>query len=129
MVVLGEGGKYLSVDVVQPGDTVEFLNEGEWIENTKFPYPDGNPRQDFVMKVGYNGESYLVRINKFSKDELLPVYGRDTAKWVGKKARISIENYRSLNKKGIILTPIKEDIAAAQKEKEREEIQSRWDEA
>ena len=109
MVKLNQSGNYLKPDDVKDGDLVTFKTEGEWIESRKYTYPDGNPRSDFVITVDYKGEERSLRVNKVSRDELIPAYGNDTTLWVGKQAKITIENYRSLNTKGIILLPFKQD--------------------
>jgi len=106
MVKLSSGGNYLKVENVSEGDLVVFKDEGEWVESTKYTYDDGNPKSAFVIKVDHKGSEYNLRLGKFSRDEIIPVYGDDTKDWVGKEAKIHIENYRSLNKKGIILSPI-----------------------
>ena len=118
MAVLGQGGNYLKTDQVAEGDVLTFKDEGTWVES-KFAYPDGNPKQEFIMGVEHKGQNYSMRIGKFSQEELIPVYGKDTAKWVGRKAKITIETYRSLNKKGIILKPYED--------KEAKEEQEAWD--
>ena len=107
MVMLNQGGDYLKVEHVQDGDVIQFVDEGTWVES-KFTYPDGNPKQEFVIRAAYKGNEYNVRVGKFSRDELIPVYGTDTSKWIGRKARVKIETYRSLNKKGLILSPVDE---------------------
>lgn len=106
MVKLGQTGNWLRVDAVKAGDVITIKNEGEWVENDKFPYPDGNPKQNFVIGVEYKGQAFKVRLNKFSRDEIVPVYGNDTAEWIGKSLKIGIENYRSLGKKGFIFSPV-----------------------
>jgi hypothetical protein len=121
MVMLNQSGKYLKVDDVRDGDLIIFKDEGSWVESTKYTYEDGNPKQDFVMKIEHKGNDYLLRINKYSRDEIVPVYGQDTKDWVGKQAKIAIENYRSLNKKGIVLTPIKAESETAK-------TKTAWDE-
>lgn len=120
MTILNQSGNYLKVDDVKEGDLVTFKDEGTWVESTKYTYPDGNPKQDFVMKIDYKGQEYSIRINKFSRDELVPVYSNDTKNWIGKHAKISIEVYRSLNTKGMIFSPIIE--------KTQESKETAWDE-
>lgn len=108
--MLNQGGNYLKTENVKDGDLITFKDEGSWVESAKYTYDDGNPKQDFVMKVEHKGKEYSLRVNKFSRDELVPVYGTDTKGWIGKQAKVAIENYRSLGKKGIILTaPSKEE--------------------
>ena len=106
MVMLDQSGNYLKVEDVKDGELVTFKDGGTWTESSKYNYDDGNPKQDFVMTVEHNGAEYKLRVGKFSRDELVPAYGNDTEHWIGKQAMITIETYRSLNKKGIILTPI-----------------------
>lgn len=127
MTILNQGGNYLKVDDVKEGDLITFKDEGTWVESTKYTYPDGNPKQDFVMKIDYKGQEYDIRINKFSRDELIPAYTKDTKNWIGKHAKISIEIYRSLNTKGMILSPIQEKVQGS-KEEPTNEVQKVWDE-
>ena len=108
MVKLNSGNWLTTEDAVD-GGLVKFVNEGEWVESTRYTYPDGNPKQDFVIKLSYNGTEYDARINKLSRDELIPAYGNDTANWVGKEAKIKIVNYPQLKKDGIVFYPVKED--------------------
>lgn len=107
MVVFNSSGNYLRIDDVSEGDIVTIKNEGTWQES-KYKYDDGNPKQDFVMDVEHKGEDKVIRINKFSRDEIIPVFGLDTKEWVGKRVKITIENYRSLGKKGMVFVPVKE---------------------
>jgi len=109
MVTLNTGSNYLKVDNVKDGDLITFRDEGTWVESTKYTYPDGNPKQDFVMTVEHNGQDYSLRVNKFSRDELIPVLGQDTKDWVGKQVKIAIETYRALGKQGILLLPLNAD--------------------
>jgi len=88
MVMLG-GGNFLKTAEVKQGDMITFKDEGHWQENTKYPYPDGNPRMDFVIKVEVNGEEKSMRLNKTNRDLVMAAYGPDTAKWIGKSAKIT----------------------------------------
>ncbi len=129
MAILNEGGgSFLKWEEVKEGDIVTFLDEGRWVES-KYKYDDGNAKNEFVMKVKYNNEEYNVRVGKYSRDELIPAYSNDTATWLGKNAKIHIENYRSLNKKGIILSPTEEGLAVvAQTKEEVKPSDVKWDE-
>ncbi len=104
MAILNQGGKFLKAENVKDGDLVTFTDEGVWVD-TKWTYPDGNTKQQFQIGIDYKGDKYVIGLGKFSREELLPAYGNDTSTWVGKNAKIKIENYRSLNKIGIILFP------------------------
>ncbi len=125
MPVLNQGGNYLKADNVKDGDIVTFKDQGTWVES-KYSYPDGNLKQDFVMKVEHQGVEYSLRVGKFSRDELVPRYGNNTDDWVGKKAKITIETYRSLNTKGIILSPI--ESASKEATEDVKPAKEVWDE-
>jgi hypothetical protein len=89
MVMLNSGGKWIKVAEVNNGDILTFKDEGSWQENTKYKYPDGNPKMDFVIGVDHNGEEKQMRLNGTNRNTLSAVYGKDTAKWVGKTAIVS----------------------------------------
>jgi len=98
MVMLGSGN-FVKTAEVKNGDTIIFKTEGEWIENTKYTYPDGTPRVDFVIKVEINGEEKSMRINKTNREVLIAAYGNDTSKWIGKSATITKEKVLVAGKK------------------------------
>ena len=83
-MILNEGGKYLKTAEVISGDTITFKTEGEWVENTKYTYPDGNPKNDFIVKVDYKGQELSMRINQTNRNVMIAEFGRDTANWVDK---------------------------------------------
>lgn len=83
-----ENKKFLKTADVMTNDEIKFLNEGEWVENKKFTYPDGSPKQDFVIKVLYGSDEKDMRLNKTNREALIKAYGKDTANWVGKTAKI-----------------------------------------
>lgn len=88
MVVLNSGGKWIKSAEVNDGETISFKDEGSWQENTKYKYPDGNPKMDFIITVLHNGEDKMMRLNGGNRTVLTEAYGKDTAKWVGKSATI-----------------------------------------
>ena len=88
MVMLNSGGSWIKTAEVNAGDKLTFKDEGAWQENTKFPYPDGNPKMDFVITVLHNGEEKNMRMNKTNRDVLTASYGKDTSKWINKVAEI-----------------------------------------
>jgi hypothetical protein len=92
MVKLGSSGKYLKVDDVQVGEEIKFLSEGEWVENEKYKYPDGNPRMDFICDVEHKGEKKRWRLNKTNRDILLAAWGNETKEWLNKSAKVELEN-------------------------------------
>jgi len=98
MVMLGSSN-YVKTAEVKDGDTIIFRNEGEWIENTTYKYPDGNPKVDFVVKVELNGEEKSMRLNKTNRDIVINAYGNNTSKWIGKSAKITKEKVLVAGKK------------------------------
>lgn len=98
MVMLGSGN-YVKTAEVKNGDVITFKTEGEWIENTKYTYPDGNAKVDFVIKVELNGEEKSMRLNKTNRDIVISAYGNDTSKWIGKNAKITKEKMLVAGKK------------------------------
>ncbi len=117
MTILSEGGNFLKADDVKDGDLITFKAEGKWVES-QWKYADGNAKKQYIMPIDYKGAEYNISIGSYSKEELIPAYGNDTAKWVGKNAKIKIEYYRSLKKSGIILQPTEKQSQATAEEKE-----------
>jgi len=85
--MLGQGN-WIKTAEVNNGDVITFKTEGEWIESTMYKYDDGNPKVDFVIKVGMGTEEKSMRLNKTNRDAVIAAYGKDTSKWVGKTAII-----------------------------------------
>ena len=88
MVKLGSGNYVKTVDV-NSGDIIVFKSAGDWKENTRYQYDDGNNKMDFVMKVDFNGEEKDMRINATNRKTLIAAYGDDTEAWIGKTAKIT----------------------------------------
>ena len=99
-----ETGTYLKTAEVNTGESITFRNEGEWVENTKYTYDDGTPKQDFVIGVTYKGEDKKMRLNKMSRDAMVAGYGDETANWIGKVAMIAKEKMLVAGKKMDVLT-------------------------
>lgn len=105
MKLSNDNSPWLSAKNCKSGDIVEFINEGEWKESTKFTYDDGNPVRQLVFKVLHNGEEKQLSIIKPSRIALIEAFGDDTVEWVGREARIDL----ALNTQGgksIVLTPL-----------------------
>ena len=88
MPILNSGGSWIKTADVKEGEVIQFKDEGRWEENTKYKYPDGNPKMDFVITVLHNGEEKSMRLNGTNRTTLTEAYGKDTSKWVGKSATI-----------------------------------------
>lgn len=101
-------GSYLKAEHVKEGSEVMFVDEGHWVTNERFPYPDGKPRQDFMCKIRTNGQEYLMRINKTNRTQLCASWTDETQKWIGKKATVKFVDTLIGGKmmKIIILMPI-----------------------
>lgn len=84
-----ESGNYLKSEDAKAGDMVTFKDEGAWVENTKYTYDDGKPRQDFVIGVSHNGTDKKMRLNKTNRDAMVASFGKDTAVWINNSARIT----------------------------------------
>jgi len=97
-MILGSGN-YLKTAEVVNGTMITFKDEGNWIESTKYKYPDGNNRVDFVIKVEVNGEEKSMRLNKTNREIVTAAYGNDTGKWIGKTAKITKEKMLVAGKK------------------------------
>ena len=76
--------KFISAKNVQGGERLEILNEGGWVVNQRYKYPDGNPKQDFQIKVRLGAEERILNVNKTNRDALAHAWGEETSDWVGK---------------------------------------------
>jgi len=97
-------GSYLKSAEVNTGESVTFRNEGEWVENTKFTYDDGTPKNDFVIGVVYRGADKRMRLNKTNRDNMIAAYGAETRDWVGKPAMIVKEKMLVAGKRMDVIT-------------------------
>ena len=113
---------YLKVDDVKDGDLVTIKDAGSKQESTKFFYDDGNPKVIYVFIVEYEGKEYSLNFGKFTIENLCKAYGDDSDLWIGKNAKITIENYRALGKKGIILEGCEEKT-------DHQKLEEEWDKA
>lgn len=102
------GGDFLKASEVQNGDEITILDEGQKIKSETFKYPDGNPKINFNVKVKFNEAEKTLTINKASQEALITAWGNDTAKWVGKKASITLIFLPQLKKNMIMLNPVAE---------------------
>lgn len=107
MVMLTKGGAFLSTKNAVEGSLVKFLNEGEWVENTKFLDNAGRPVNQFNIQVDYRGEKMQVKVTAASRDELASAWGYETKNWIGKIATVSLVPTPT-GKKSIWLRPAKE---------------------
>lgn len=87
---LSSGHKFLKASDTPNGSLITVKNEGEWIISTRFKYPDGNPQQQFVIEVEYQGERRRLTLNKGNREILIKAWGNDTQVWVGKEMRLNI---------------------------------------
>lgn len=94
-----ESGTYLKTADAKQNDQITFQDEGSWVESQNYKYDDGNPRQDFVIKVMHAGSEKKMRINKTNRDTLVSNWGDETKDWVGKTATITKENVMVAGKK------------------------------
>lgn len=87
------GSNYLKASDCKTGDRFKFLTEGEFVENQKYTYEDGNPRRDFIIDVDYKGQKRSLRINKTNRDKLIAEFQEDETKnWIGKVVSIEVAN-------------------------------------
>jgi hypothetical protein len=111
---LSDGAVWLSAKNCQSGDVIEIMDEGQWIDSTRFTYDDGNPVRQLVFKVKHNGEEKKLTLIKPSRQAMIEAFGDDTIEWVGKQAIIEL----ALNTQGgksIMLKPIGTENSAPDK--------------
>ena len=99
-----ESGSYLKTADVNSGESVTFRNEGEWVENQKFTWEDGTPKQDFVILVTYKGTEKKLRLNKTNREAMKIAYGDETREWIGRPAMIVKEKMLIAGKRMDVLT-------------------------
>ena len=99
---------YLKSADVQQDEEVKFMSEGEWSESKKFTNPDGTAKQQFIVKVECGGETKDFTLNATNRNTLIQHFGKDTALWVGKSAKIQLvqQNVAGSLKSVIYLDPI-----------------------
>jgi len=84
------GTKYLKASECNTGDLIKFLDEGKWVESTKFTYDDGSPKQQLIFEVEDGlGEKKSLTLNATNRNTLVSAWGKDTANWVGKIVEIT----------------------------------------
>lgn len=85
------GAKYLSAKNVSQGDLIKFKDGGKQVTSTKYTYPDGNPQiQNQFLVENAAGTELILNLNKTSANNLIPAWGNDTSKWIGKLAEINL---------------------------------------
>jgi len=106
---LNENTNWISAKTCTDGSIITFLDEGAWIESTKFTYDDGNPVKQFIIKVKHEGDEKQITLIKGSRTAMIEAYGDDTLNWIGKQAKINL----ALNTKGtksIMLAPVSNGV-------------------
>ena len=88
-MILGDSKDYLRAKDVTNGDTITFKDEGAWVENARYKYPDGKPRQDFVITITHNDVEKSMRLNQTNRKALIQALSKDTAEWVGKTVNLN----------------------------------------
>lgn|SRR3990167_334983 len=84
--------KFVKAEDYKTGDTLKFINEGEWVESKTFKYEDGQPKQQLQFLVeDSQGVQKTLNVNKTNREALIKGWGIDTKKWVGKMAEITIK--------------------------------------
>lgn len=90
--------KYLKADYVRENkvNSLKILNEGE--------LESGQYGQKLVLKVLVNGTKFKWSLNNTNKDNLIKLYGKETAEWIGKEPKIQTK-IQDNQKLGIVLSP------------------------
>lgn len=89
MAEIDLGGKWLSGKSFKGGEIIKILSEGTQKENTRFKYPDGTPKIDWVFQVEFNGQEKTMTINRTSLGKLSNAFSSEMAMWVGQKAKVT----------------------------------------
>jgi hypothetical protein len=90
MPILEGKRNFLKADEVKTGDKLKIVTEGEWIASKKFTYEDGTPKQQFIIKVECEEVERDMTLNSTNRTNLIAVWGKNTADWIGKSATVEI---------------------------------------
>jgi hypothetical protein len=85
LVNVGETKDYITVWDVKDGEELTIKDEGEL---RTFRQRDGTERKRIVIGVKEYAKKLV--LNETSKNELASKWGGDTAKWIGKKIRVTL---------------------------------------
>lgn len=101
-------GDYVNIENCKENDIAEFLSEGSYIEQ-EF---NGKKKQILNIPVLVNGKTKIFTPSITNGKLLVKAYGSDSAKWVGKKVKCVIVNYKSYGqtKQTIELHPLLEKV-------------------
>jgi hypothetical protein len=110
MAILQPKGNFLKAADVKTGDVIEFANAGEW-KDSKFTKEDGSLRKQFVIGTELNGFAKDMALNSGNREALIAVFGNDTEKWIGRKAKIEKVKVSVAGKlmDSIMLNPMAQD--------------------
>lgn len=86
------GGKFLKVADCKAGDIITFLDGGVWEESRSFKNDDGTPKHQCQFQIKHAEEDKTITLNKTNREVLIAAWGRDTAKWIGKAAEITLKD-------------------------------------
>jgi len=85
-----KGGVYLKAKDVKDGETIQFLDAGEW-RPSPFKNKDGTDQADqLIFKIKYNNDDKEIKVSKASRVSLIDAFGDDTENWVGKSAKMFV---------------------------------------
>ena len=118
---MNTGGGYLKAKDVKNGEVIKFLDEGRWEASDKFKYESGDPVQNCIFKVEYQGDEKQYRINKASRVAMIEAFGDESKDWVGKQATMMVIPTPNGNDKMIVLQPIADNRTPKQ-------TKTAWDE-
>ncbi len=107
MVKVYTGGSFLKALPEVKGKALTIKNEGKYVES-KYAYPDGNPKTDFIFEIVVEGEEKKLRMNKASQVAMIEAFGDESSEWIGQRARIIIMPTPNGENKMIVLDPITE---------------------
>jgi hypothetical protein len=96
--------QWLKADSVSDGDKIKFLDEGEFKPST-YKDQNGNIKMNFNIGVEFKGETKRATINVTSQKFLIPVYGANTADWIGKEA-ILFKSISAQGKPMLLMKPV-----------------------
>ena len=98
--------KFLKAEDLKQDDIIMIMDEGIDVTSKVIKDKNGNfkVQQQFTVTLG-NGEEKTLGMNITSQRALAVGFGKDTADWIGKSAKVNLV-MTTLGKKAIMLEPL-----------------------
>ena len=82
-------GKFYGIKSAKTGDVLTFTDAGDWVDS-QWKKDDGSPRKQFQIGARFGDNDFTINLNGTSIQNIIPVYGKDSAGWIGKEVKVEI---------------------------------------